>query len=314
MSPQDANDPAERPPAKGTSVNMAIAAAWGAAGTAAFYLILALPFIRNTGVHDLFWRSMVQHATCYFFFWGAAGLVLKVLKLRTEQAAFDLDLLPSDSAQLIRQEEALAVIRKIRRLSPWEQSRLLTSRVMRALVRFKLLGSAEKVDDLLKYQADSDAENMESSFGLIKFFIALIPILGFLGTVFGISQAVNGFKDVIAEAAELEGIRDALKGVTVGLAVAFDTTIVALVMSALLMLGLTIVQRAEEQLLGRIEEVCLTDLLAKLWVPPPQELFEVAMKRAIASLPDSLGRAIAEQLRDVTKGPPPGQGQRPVQS
>jgi len=143
MSPTNASTPVEQSPVKGTSVNMALAAAWGAAGTAVFYLILALPFIRNTYVHDLFWRSRVQHVTCYFFFWGAAALVLKVLKLRTERTAFTLDLLPSDSAQLIRQEEALAVIRKVRRLPPEDQSRLLTSRVMRAHVRFKLLGSEE---------------------------------------------------------------------------------------------------------------------------------------------------------------------------
>ena len=319
MSTNNANAQAagrqdDQAPLKGTDVNMALAAGLGVIATAAFYLMLALPGLRGSYWYDLFWRSRVQHASVFFFFWGTVALGLKVLKLRVESQAFGLALLPTDAAQLIRQEDALAIIRRIRRLSPTDQSRLLTSRVLRALLRFKLLGSAEKVDDLLKYQADSDAESMESSFAMVRFFIALVPILGFLGTVFGISQAVSAFNAVIAQAAELDGIRTALKGVTIGLATAFDTTIVALVMSAALMLGHTIVQRAEENLLGHIEDHCLELMLDKLWVPPPEEAMEAAMRRAFASLPKDVAQAIDERLRplvDRRRGEAPGQGPRP---
>jgi len=283
--------------ARGTSVNTALASLIGLAATAVFYLILRLPGIRGGYLYRLFVeRSIIQYATAAFFFWGLAFLVLKHRRIRVEQKALELDLLSIEPSQLIRQEDALHYIRKIKRLSPADRGRLLTNRIWHALTRFKLLGSAEKVDDLLKYQGEIDAANMESSYSFLKFAVALVPILGFLGTVLGISLAVANFSDVIGSAGDLSKIKDALQGVTLGLGTAFDTTLVALVMSAILMLGLTTFQRTEELMLGRVEDYCLEDLLAHLWVPPEHEQFQAALTRALSPLPTEIARELKKLM------------------
>jgi len=284
-------------PARGTSVNTALAALIGLAATAVFYLILRFPGIRGGYLYRLFVeRSIIQYATAAFFFWGLAFIVLKYRRIRVEQKALALDLLSIEPSQLIRQEDALHYIRKIKRLSPADRSRLLTNRIWHALTRFKLLGSAEKVDDLLKYQGEIDAANMESSYSFLKFAVALVPILGFLGTVLGISSAVANFSDVVGAAGDLSSIKDALQGVTLGLGTAFDTTLVALVMSAILMLGLTTFQRTEEVMLGRVEDYCLEELLGHLWVPPEQERFQAALTRALSSLPTDIARELKKLM------------------
>ncbi len=291
------------PVVRGTAANLALAGAAGLAMTVAFYLLLLAPGIRGGYVYDVFCdRGPVQYATTLFFFWGVAILLLKIPRIRLEEKAFSLDLLTLEEGTLIRQEDALQYIRKLKRLSAGERSRLLTNRIWHALVRFKLLGSAEKVDDLLKYQAEMDDASMESNYSFLKFIIALVPILGFLGTVLGISAAVAGFSAVIGAAGSageggLSAIQTALGKVTLGLGTAFDTTLIALVMSAILMFGLTLFQRWEEKLLSRIEEYCIENILDRLWVPPLESQVEKAMIRAVSSLP----RQIAGELRQILK-------------
>jgi len=298
-SAEEAMPPQEEVSApRGTSVNLGLSALIGLSLTVAFFLVLRLPALADTYVFDVCCRrGPVQYATMAFFFWGVAILGLKVCTIRKQKRAFALDLLPTEANLLIRQEDALKYIRKFKRFSDAERSLLLPNRIWRALLRFKLLGSAEKVDDLLRYQGEMDAASMESSYSFLKFVIALVPILGFLGTVLGISEAVGGFSQVVSAAGSITAVKGALKDVTLGLATAFDTTLLALILSAILMFGLTLFQRSEEMLLERIENHCLDYLLDRLWVPPPQEQFENAMARSLASLPERVAAELKDLLR-----------------
>ena len=292
-SPAAGEEESDVAPARGTSVNISLAAGMAVAATAVFYALLWIPGISRSYIHAVFCeRGPVQYATSLFFFWGVAILVLKIRRIRAEYEPFKTELLPVEPGQLVRQEEARQYIRSLKRLPAEDRSRLLTSRVWRVLVRFKLLGNAEKVDDLLKYQGEIDESSMESSYAFLKFLITIVPILGFLGTVLGISEAVSGFSAVIGAAGNLDSIKSALSTVTIGLATAFDTTLIALIMSAILMFGLTLFQRIEEVLLARIEDYCLDKVLDHLWVPPLHEQLEAAMVRSNADLARSIAAAL----------------------
>jgi biopolymer transport protein ExbB/TolQ len=289
----------------GTTVSVAFAALLALGASFVFYLILGVvPGLAGSYVSDLFYeRTAVQYVTTFFFFWGIAILGLKVKKIRNEYDAFSVDLLPKEEDQLIRPDDALQHIRRLKRLSAAERGRMLTSRVWRALMRFKLLGSAEKVDDILKYQGEVDAAEVDSSYNHLRFLIAIVPILGFLGTVIGISLAVSGFSGVINVSEDMEQVKTALGGVTVGLATAFDTTLVALIMSAILMFGLTIFQRWEDLLLSRIEDYCLEYLLGHLWVPPMHEQLEKAMMRSNNDLAGKIVDALRKRVGKTSEDP-----------
>jgi len=289
------------PLAQGTTVSAGLAALLALGATLAFYLVLiVMPGLVGSYVVDLFCkRTVVQYITTFFFFWGVFIVGFKIGKIRREWSAFALDLLPAEDGQLIRSEDALQHIRRLRRLPPSDRNRLLTSRIWRALMRFKLLGSAEKVDDMLKYQGEVDSADVDSSYNHLRFLIAIVPILGFLGTVVGISIAVSGFSAVIDASEDIEQVKTALGGVTVGLATAFDTTLVALIMSAILMFGLTVLQRWEELLLSKIEDYCLERLLGHLWVPPLHEQLEKAMLRSNRDLADQIVTALGRPTRQA---------------
>ena len=89
-------------------------------------------------------------------------------------------------------------------------------------------------------------------------------MLGFIGTVIGLSTAVGGFGAVVAKGADLEELKQALGGVTGGLAVAFETTLIALVLALAVQLYAKFVQAQEEQFLDECADYCNRNIIARM--------------------------------------------------
>ncbi len=80
-----------------------------------------------------------------------------------------------------------------------------------------------------------------------------IPILGFIGTVYGISLAADGIQKIIGSQHGLTQLSDELSGAISPLGIAFDTTLIALSLSIILTLIQTILQRWENDILTACE-------------------------------------------------------------
>jgi biopolymer transport protein ExbB/TolQ len=93
----------------------------------------------------------------------------------------------------------------------------------------------------------------------VRYVIWVIPTLGFLGTVMGISLALN-----YAGRADLQDPA-LLAELTKQMAVAFDTTMLALCLSAVLVLLHHLVQQYEERALNAIGQYCLDNLINRLF-------------------------------------------------
>ena len=76
-----------------------------------------------------------------------------------------------------------------------------------------------------------------------------IPILGFIGTVLGISLAADGIQRVIGSRGGVSELSTELGEALAPLGIAFDTTLIALSLSVLLMLLQTALQRWEDGML-----------------------------------------------------------------
>jgi phosphate/sulfate permease len=95
------------------------------------------------------------------------------------------------------------------------------------------------------------SHRLDLAYQTMRFLVWVIPTTGFIGTVVGISIALEGMQD--PKNIEFEKM-------TSGLAVAFYTTIVALVLSAILVLLQNVVQRREEMALNRAAQYTLRNL------------------------------------------------------
>lgn len=91
-----------------------------------------------------------------------------------------------------------------------------------------------------------------------------IPILGFIGTVLGISLAAEGIQRIIGKHQGLTQLSSDLGQAITPLGIAFDTTLIALSLSVVLTLMQTMLQRWEDNLLidyeNRIRKIPLSNL------------------------------------------------------
>jgi biopolymer transport protein ExbB/TolQ len=226
------------------------------------------PSIRQSYVGVLLTeRSWVVHCTVFLTLWAFAIMAVKLVKLAGQQTALTYDLLPADPTTKIHPGNIDLVLGHIRQLPVNPARSFLVKRVLLALHHFKSRQSVQEICSVLSSQAETDAAMVNSSFTMLKVLIWGIPILGFIGTVVGISEAVAGFTQSVQAADNLDVVKAALGDVTKGLAVAFDTTLIGLVLSIAVMFPTNSLQKAEDDLLSAIDGYANEKLLPRLSAP-----------------------------------------------
>ena len=232
--------------------------------TALFYLALVRP-LQESYFGQLFAeRGWVPYVISFLSFWSAALLVDKYRCLSRQTRALALDLLPGSIGLRITPANAPAFTSYLRSLPRELAENFLVERVSRALDHFCARADVRETMDQLRSQAERDESVVESSYTMLRVFIWAIPILGFIGTVIGIGASVGGFSESVASAADLEVMKDSIGTVTSGLGVAFDTTLLALVMSIFIMFPTSSLQKAEDDFLARVDDYCRQHLIARL--------------------------------------------------
>ena len=113
--------------------------------------------------------------------------------------------------------------------------------------------SAAQLMEVNREASGLDQERMAGHFTLTRYILYLLPVIGFIGTVEGISKALMNISKVLPLVKDLDAFLNNLTGVTHSLQIAFDSTLLALFLSAALMLVQTLVYRKCEALLGRVD-------------------------------------------------------------
>jgi hypothetical protein len=149
-------------------------------------------------------------------------------------------------------------------------------------------GKADDLEDHLKYLADVDGARAHASYGLVRFIVWAIPIMGFLGTVIGITVAIATLSPT-----ELENI----SGVVAGLGTAFDTTATALALSMVLMFSQFVVERMEQSFLDQVDEQAWDSLAGRFQTDGIAD----GSALAVARLGDAVGRSSAQLIEAQTQ-------------
>ncbi|MEX2213547.1 MAG: MotA/TolQ/ExbB proton channel family protein [Phycisphaeraceae bacterium] len=284
----------------GTNVSMLLTAGVALVATAVF--LLAMLPLKGYYFSDLFLaRGWVPFAETYLLFWSVAILVFKTRKIRRQRETMLFDLLPSDRGEEINENNVDEMIRHVHAMPTSPSQSFLVNRVQRGLEHYRVRRSSSEVANMMSSQSDIDSNGVESSYTLIKVFIWAIPILGFIGTVLGISDAVGSFDASInTKGVTTDQLTSSLSGITGGLAMAFDTTLVALVMSLIIMFPASSLQKSEEDLLNWVDEYCNENLLKRLADSGPRAkpLGEVS-EHIRAAMNDALAGNYGAMLRDI---------------
>ena len=236
--------------------------------TAAFYAIIVLVQQQWPQTH---WfaamfleRGPCPYPTMLLFFWALAMLFIKWRKFVLQRRALGLSIMPQDPEFVLTSITAREVRERMSMLVDNPHNFLLVNRIDLALANLHNIGQAADVAAILKIQAEGDESQIASSYGITQGFMWGIPVLGFIGTVLGLSQAIGAFTDTLTAGGDLVAIRASLKTVTGGLATAFETTLVALVCAFILQLIVSFLQSLESQFLDDCNDVCNKHVAGKL--------------------------------------------------
>jgi biopolymer transport protein ExbB/TolQ len=248
-----------------TSVNGILSGVIAVVLTAAFYGLLATPWLRGTVIDAIFTeRGPTQYATTLLFFWCLVILFFKSLKLRFQRRALNVAVVPNEAGFVISTATVGKVLERITDSVDDPRNFILFNRLVVALANLRNLGHVGDVDDILQSQASQDEASVETSYALLQGFVWAIPVLGFIGTVLGLSEAIGRFSGVLGGAKDVSQISTALKGVTAGLATAFDTTLVALVAALVVQLLMTVMRKHEQDFLDSAMEYALRNVVGRL--------------------------------------------------
>ena len=130
----------------------------------------------------------------------------------------------------------------------WVQEHYLWQRLSAMMAYLQRSDSTANAETELKYLTELDYERQQQRFALVRILIWATPMLGFLGTVLGISEALGGIS--VGPENNFETMMNGLRG---SLYVAFDTTALALTLSMFLMFGQFLIDRFELQLLSIVD-------------------------------------------------------------
>ncbi|MCH2137467.1 MAG: MotA/TolQ/ExbB proton channel family protein [Phycisphaerales bacterium] len=198
--------------------------------------------------------------------WTTAILLLKMLKIAAQRTALRLRFMPEDPGFALSTATVDRVIGAIESSVDDPSKFMLLDRVLTALKSVRNLGRPGDIGEVLAASADGDEASMDSGYTLTNGFIWAVPVLGFLGTIIGLTEAIGQFGGVLSQEdnKDIDALAGRLTDVLGGLDTAFITTGEGLVAALVLSLFLRAVRRADERLLDDVRLYCTRHVTARV--------------------------------------------------
>jgi hypothetical protein len=238
-------------------------------------LVLALVFPIGLMIFNptlMFERGWEQYVGTIFYFWAVLTLSRELLGLwRNEKSFRDAPGLLKRAAETIAIASVPAANSPTSAVADSQDTRILPQRI-RQLTTYLRESGRPSVTQLMEVNRESsglDQEQMAARFMLTRYILYLLPVIGFIGTVEGISRALMNISEVLPMVKNLDGFLTHLTSVTAALQIAFDSTLLALFLSAALMLVQTLVFRRSEDILARVDRWVVDHVLPQFGSDDP---------------------------------------------
>ena len=201
-------------------------------------------------------EGIIQGVTYFLFIWGILEVASIKYRLSKEKDALEAHFLPESDNYILSADDANEIKLKMQKLER-SQKFYLTDLIKKACTKYRLSKSSSEVLELTDSQVDLYNSGIESEQSFINYIAWAIPSVGFIGTVLGIAASLGYAKD----ASTPEGIEK----VTSMLAVAFDTTLVALVLSIILMLMIHSLHKQQDELFTNMKSYVIENLINRFY-------------------------------------------------
>ena len=200
--------------------------------------------------------------------WGMFLILGKCLAILREQYLFSVDLLeepaeePEETAEAEAAEDSSggfhglnSALKTLEALPPDIRETPLVRTLMTSLRRFLITQDVQNTSDAIESSVEALALKQDAENSMIRYLIWAIPSIGFIGTVRGIGQALSQADQALA---------GDIAGMTESLGIAFNSTLVALLISIALMFMLHQLQRLQDNLVVDTQDYCEAFLLNRI--------------------------------------------------
>lgn len=167
------------------------------------------------------------------------------------------DYLPEDFETIIDDEVLTDIIKSSKKDSK-EPMGTLPYMILQISLQFRTNNSISLTSDFLSKQLELFLHSVELRYNKLKYIIWLIPSLGFMGTVYGIGLAVSRLGEGSLDDPSL------LTNMAASLGIAFNTTLLALVLSVILQFFTQHYEAKEENIINEFGKYILDNLINKI--------------------------------------------------
>lgn len=215
-----------------------------------------------------------EQVLCYICFtWAGLILLQRYWEVLRQRRAFHMDLLSTTTRDRILPEDSRLLLRKLVQVTG-EQPYILVNMIRLGLKKYGDSGSQSDVAQVVRSQAEVEMSRLSASMSLVHYLAWAIPAIGFVGTVRGLGGAFGVAAFALSTPSDNPDrphqppdLSTFITQATNQMTIAFDCTLVALLLSLFLMFFLHQVQRAEENLVVTAQEYCNEHLLLRLYTP-----------------------------------------------
>lgn len=278
--------------------NMGWPVFWGVLMTVGFYALMQTGVIESAVMKRYFSAHPVQYLETALFFVGVAAIFMKAMNVIGQFGTLsEIDVVskPKGGQEVA---DAGGMLESLTKLPGYARNSYLARRLQQALEFVARKGTASGLDQELKHLSDMDAARQHDGFALVRIIIWATPMLGFLGTVIGITLALSD----LSPQALVSTPETAMDGLLSGLAVAFDTTALALILAIVLMFAQYLTGSMETELLDSVDRRVEAELVGRFKqlgtdTDPHLESIELMSQRVM----HNVGQISAETLENVEK-------------
>jgi biopolymer transport protein ExbB/TolQ len=218
---------------------------------------LAIELARQAGqssprVLEVILKDYEQEICIILMIWGVFLIGGKCLTILKERYLFHVDLLESSVAE---DNNLTSILSSLDSLPNKIKHSPLVRILMSSIRRFLITDDVQNTSDAIDSNIEALAIKQEAENSMIRYLIWAIPSIGFIGTVRGIGQALSQADQALA--GDISGMTDSL-------GVAFNSTLVALLISIILMFLLHQLQRLQDGLVVDTQDYCESFLLNRI--------------------------------------------------
>lgn len=198
-------------------------------------------------------KDYEQEVCLILMLWGIFLIAGKCFEILKDRYLFQVDLLDGGTANDTM--DLTTVLHALEELPNRIKSTPLVRILLASMRRYLITKSVQDTSDAIVSGVEALAMKLEAENSMIRYLIWAIPSIGFIGTVRGIGEALSQADKALA--GDIAGMTDSL-------GVAFNSTLVALLISIFLMFLLHQLQRLQDGLVVDTQDYCESFLLNRV--------------------------------------------------